>query len=200
MNGELASAKLKASIGIFIGNVEQIASRKQCPAWFAEFSKQLETILGVVVTTVTDLESKLAIQKAVTDGLSNDRVILNEKISLLEEELEDQRQYTRRTNLLFHGIEEEKGEDTDMKVMNIINNKLTLPTVSIQDISRTHRLGRPKAGVKRPIIVRFVSYRERKMVFDKKSKLKGSRTVITENLNRERYALYKMCVDKYGRD
>ena len=38
------------------------------------------------------------------------------------------------------------------------------------------------------------------MVFDAKKKLKGSRTVITENLTKERYELYRKCIDTYGRD
>ena len=38
------------------------------------------------------------------------------------------------------------------------------------------------------------------MVFDAKKKLKGTRTVITESLTKERYALYQRCIDKYGRE
>ena len=38
------------------------------------------------------------------------------------------------------------------------------------------------------------------MVFDKKKMLKGTGTVITENLTKKRYVLFQKCVEKYGRD
>ena len=111
----------------------------------------------------------------------------------MEAELEDLRQYSRRTNILIHGVEEEAQESTDNKVMSIINNQLQLP-------ERTHRLRRKVKEKKRPIIARFVSYRKRKTVFDAKKKFKGTRTVITENLTKDRYALYKQCIEEFSRE
>ena len=38
------------------------------------------------------------------------------------------------------------------------------------------------------------------MAFDAKKKIKGTRTVITENLMKDRYVLYKKCMEKFGRE
>ena len=93
-------------------------------------------------------------------------VSLNVKIRDLEVDLEDQRQYSRRTNILVHGLEEEARENTDTKVLEILQNKLGLTNMTLKDISRSHRLGKKQDQKKRPIIVRFSSYREKKVAFD----------------------------------
>ena len=161
-------SQFKGKIDVFKKNVNQVVSKKNCPAWFGDFCKYLDTFVNEVADTVAELEGQLAIQKAVTDGLAEDRKRLQKKIDFLEDELEDQRQYSRRTNLLFHGLDEDPKEKTDDKVLEIMQKQLELPEISLKDVSRTHRLGPKKDGKKRPIIVRFASYRERKMVFDAK--------------------------------
>ena len=107
------------------------------------------------------VEGTLAIQKAVTDGLESDWKRLQKQINKLEADLEDHRQYSRRTNILIHGLEEEAQEVTDNKVLQIFHNQLNLPEITENEVSRSHWL-----GPKRPIIVRFPSYRHKKMVFN----------------------------------
>ena len=120
----------------------------------------------------------------------------------MEVALEDQRQYIRRNMILVHGVQETVGrEDTDHTVMNIFNNDMEVQ-IQKSDINRSHRLGRRYDNgdqVKsRPIIVSFTSYRNRKLIFDNKKNLKGKKTVITESLSKERYALLKKCKETYG--
>ena len=64
---------------------------------------------------------------------------------------------------------------------------MNLPKTAIQ---RCHRLG-AKKQTSRPIIMRFVSYADRKRVFNQKKLLKGTGVVITENLSPGRLQLYK---------
>ena len=198
--------RFKASLESFQNNVKQVTSIKNVPVWFKDFSSHLDVFSNDVVTTIMQLESdqcqlkgELAIQKAVTNALDKERKNLQDQVTRLETELEDLQQYTRRTNVLIHGLEEEPNEDTDKKVLDILKSKLDLP-LSLNDFGRSHRLGKLRHGAKRPIIVRFASYRQRKMTFDAKRKLKGSRIVITENLTKERYSLYKQCIVKFGRE
>ena len=201
------SGHFKGMLDAFLQEMKQVVSRKNVPAWFNDFSKVLNTFANELSGTViemekkyTHLESALAIQKAVTDGLDTDRKKLNDQIHVLEADLEDQLQYSRQTNILIHGCDEENRENTDEKVCNIIQNNLNLTSVTLNEVARTHRLGPKQDGKKRPIIVKFTSHRYKKMVFDKKKMLKGSGTVITENLTKKRYALFNKCVEKYGRD
>ena len=195
--------RFKGSLKSFASSTKQVCDRKNTPRWFHDFSKILDTFfkdiyISIFVASENSLgmiESELTIQKAVTDGLENARLrleqLLRENKALiyeLEGDLEDLRQYSRCTNLLIHGLEEEAQENTDHKVLEVLQDKLQLP-LAINDIGRTHRLGQKREGKKRPIIARFISYRKRKIVFDVKKNPKGSRIVITENLTRDRYSL-----------
>ena len=52
---------------------------------------------------------------------------LEHRISELESELDDLEQYSRRSNIQFHGIEEsESGEDIETNIIDIINDKIGL--------------------------------------------------------------------------
>ena len=138
----------KECLQSFQQNARQIAVKKGVPGWFNDFSKHLESFADDISSTLMKLEnsnnqlvSKLAIQKAVTDGLVSDRLHLQEQIERLQADLEDQRQYSRRTNLLFHGLDENAKENTDDLVLGILNNQLELPLTK-NDVGRTHRLGK----------------------------------------------------------
>ena len=51
----------------------------------------------------------------------------------------------------------------------------------------------------RPVIVRFLNFRDRLKIFKSKRKLRGSNISISENLTQKRYVLCKMCMDKLGK-
>ena len=86
--------------------------------------------------------------------------------------------------------------------MDVIQNKLETD-VKKEDISRSHRLGKRNndrnKGKPRPIIMRFLSYRQRKKVFDAKKKLRGQKILITENLTKKRYLLLQKWFEHYGK-
>ena len=82
-------------------------------------------------------------------------------------------------------------------VKRIVNGQLEA-NLKTDDIARTHRIRKPD-GKPRPVIVRFLSYRQRAKVFALKKKLKGSRTVITENLTKQRYSLLQRCNDEFDK-
>lgn len=157
--------RFKGSLQTFLTNVKQVCSHKNTPGWFQDFYKHLDSFSNDFTATIMDLEknhslleSELVIQKVITDGLEKERKRLDKNVNDLEAGLEDQRQYSRRTNILIHGLDEEAQEKTDDKMLEILQNKLQLP-LSINDISRTHRLRHKVEGKKTPIIARFVLYR-----------------------------------------
>jgi hypothetical protein len=107
--------------------------------------------------------------------------------------LEEQEQYSRRTSLHFHN---HKGNiiqpvDTDGIVLKICNKDLTVP-LDIHHIGRSHPIGEAKDG-KISIMVRFLTFRQRHMVFSNKRKLKGNKDkmFIAENLTKYRYDLLR---------
>jgi len=117
----------------------------------------------------------------------------------VETRIEEQEQYSRRTSLRFNNVKvptNRKGEiiqpvDTDSIVLEICNKDLGLK-LDIHHIGRSHPIGEPKDG-KISIITRFLTYRQRQLVFRNKKKLKGNpdKMFIAENLTKHRYDLIK---------
>ena len=199
-----------AKVESFITNLKEVVSLEDVPEWFRSFAVYFDSFIMDIRNTIkavedriNTLESQLAIQKAVTDGLDMDRQRLAVNVKMLKEDLEDQRQYSRRNNIVIHGVKETTEDDTEKEVLHILQDMMDLP-ISRYEVGRTHRLGRKannfsEGNRNRPIIVRFVSYRQKKMAFDAKKTLKGKGIVVTESLTKERYALLKKCFDAYGK-
>ena len=77
---------------------------------------------------------------------------LKENISPLSKRSDDldsvtdrHEQYSPWNCLLLHGIEEESNENTDQRVIDVLNESMG-ETISIQDIDRTHRLEKSQIG------------------------------------------------------
>ena len=121
------------------------------------------------------------------------------KICELEERIESQEQYSRRTSLRFHNVKvpvDSKGAikhpvNTDDIIISICNDKLGL-NIEKNDIGRSHVIGKVKNG-KSQVIVRFLSYRVRNSVYTSKKALKNhpDKLFITENLTKYRTELVK---------
>ena len=104
-------------------------------------------------------------------------------------------QYSPRNCLLVHGIGEVANEDTAKLVLETFSRNLEVP-VKIEDIGRTHRLGRVhQDGTARPIIVKFARYMVRADVYRAKRKLKGTGT----SSRRKRVTILKNAQEKYGK-
>ena len=90
----------------------------------------------------------------------------------VSEDLAELQQYTRRNAL---GITnpawlEYPNEDTDKLAISLANAL----GVDVQpfEISRSHRVGKPRAGYQRPILVKCIGYRTRERLFKARKKLK----------------------------
>ena len=197
----------REKFNLFLVNTQSVSEQK-LPAWFRPFMETVKEI-SVNVTDAfeqlcrkqVDLEARLGVQKAVTDALEIDRERVANDLLQVTTDLEDLKQYSRRNQILVHGVEEQdKSEDCDDSVLKIFG-EMELP-ISKADINRCHRLGRRKDGQvkKRPIIVSFCSYRNKKLAFDNKKKLKGRKLGITESLTRTRYMLLQKCFETYGKE
>lgn len=121
--------------------------------------------------------------------------------AVIEERLDVQEQYSRRSCLLIRGIPEtdkkETEEDCLRHVMDILNGRLKLQ-MSEEVVSRCHRLGGQQAKMSptnsrgRPIIVKFYSYRHRRLVYGAKKLLKGTNISVTEFLTMQRMEIYRI--------
>ena len=101
--------------------------------------------------------------------------------------------------MLIHGIIETQDENTDDISLRTINEYLELELTE-KELDRTHRIGNPKSGCKRPrpIIVKFVRYNTRRKAFVNKKWLKNIRISVTESLAKHRMALLKKAKNEFG--
>lgn len=119
----------------------------------------------------------------------------------VENKMDEQDAYSRRNNLLFHGIPENPHEDTSKIVLDLLKDK----TIGAQDLSRSqvcrsHRLGptRQSRLKPRPIIIKFTTYEARASIFRDKKKLKSSGITITEQLTGKRMKLMNAAKNTFG--
>ena len=109
-----------------------------------------------------EYEEDRAKKDNVIEDLKSEMDSLPTRIEKLEKLQDRPEQYSRRNCLLVHGIAEEKKEITDEVIINTINETLDLD-ITLRDLQRTHRIGKPKkaGGKTRPIIVKFVRQNDR---------------------------------------
>lgn len=179
---------------------------------------QLDDITKIITTTVEklleDQKFILSIAEAVSNSvlqqLNEKTVEQDKKIQELESEVDNLKvanlkytceidnleQYGRRNSIRIFGSTETQNENISEVVLDILNSKLKT-NIKVEDIDRMHRIGKPTMGGTRAIIVKFTSYRCRKIVFDQKKLLKGSRIAIREDLTAERNKLLKAAAKKY---
>ncbi|CAH0558770.1 unnamed protein product [Brassicogethes aeneus] len=114
----------------------------------------------------------------------------------MQAELKHVTDYLNGHKIIIHGIVEEKHENVMEVIINIINTKFEL-NLNKNDISECYRLGK-KTSQKhhRPVIVAFVNKWKRNHVYVNKRKLKGSKVVVSEVLNKSQQELFK-CVKEH---
>ena len=96
----------------YIKSIDDVSKNNSVPKWFRPFlqaSKKFANELG----------ARLAVKEVVLDKLMADRDVLLERTETLEDELDDQQQYSRRTCLLIHGVKEEKEENVQTVVNTV---------------------------------------------------------------------------------
>ena len=85
---------------------------------------------------------------------------MSSRLRKLEEEIEKQERYSRRSNMLLYGMKEETGESFDRcatRVLQVLCRHFPQKTWKETDIERAHRLGPPSSSSDRPrpVIIKF---------------------------------------------
>ena len=142
-----------------------------------EFDR-ISSSLGEKLASLPDLPKEIKEVKHVLTNKLEAHMLINKY------ERDELEQYTRRENLRISGIEETKHEDLVGKIIQIARDIDV--TVSLSDISTTHRLVKPrdKPG---QIIYRFVRRSVRDDIMSNRKKLKDipqyrSKVYINEDL------------------
>jgi len=183
----------------FIDSIIPLISEKVMLLIKPKIAKIVDECIQPHLETIQHNKDALILQEIQNKNLNDQISSMKNKISNIEKRLEEQEQYSRRTSLRFSNVRVPTNGnnvvktpiDTDSLVLDICKNQLGVK-LNLTDIGRSHPIGEIRDG-KISIIVRFLTYRQRHMVFSKKKELKGhvDKTFITENLTRHRYDLLK---------
>uniref|UniRef100_A0A1B6MF41 Uncharacterized protein n=1 Tax=Graphocephala atropunctata TaxID=36148 RepID=A0A1B6MF41_9HEMI len=167
----------------------------------ARLTEELKSVVEAAVrTALTSVNLEVEKLRGEVANLSEKVRQLDDKLTGRADELE---QYQRRNNIRVFGIEETAGENTDAIVVGLCRDKLGVD-LPVSAICRSHRVGgHPRPGPDgskrhRPIIVRFVSYRDRRAVYGHKKNLKGTGVTIREDLTTQRVEVLRRATAQYG--
>ena len=146
--------------------------------------EQRDAKLAALEQHLTDTKANLA---AVQDELQ----LTKTKVSDMEDRLEAMETYSRRNCLLINGVPELPEESTDDLVLQLA--RAAGVTLTLDDLDRSHRLGRRSGSVDRPraIIVKLLSYNKRRQFYEARRELSahrvGEHPVITRHVLEEVY-------------
>ena len=161
--------------------------------------QELKEAVEFITKKLDQYEAERKEKEKIINDLQGKSSEISNELEVLKNSLDRQQQYSRRNCVLFHGISEQKGEDTDKQALKIIREELG-ETVKKSDLDRTHRIGAFKEDKSkcRPIIVKFSRYNVRDKVFKNKKKLKGKGYSITERLTAMRMKKLTEACNSFG--
>lgn len=157
------------------------------------FRVQVSELINVIVDGVLEgLQTKVKSLETENAELKTENADLKLKVMKLETAFEGAEQYSRRNCLKISGVPETIDVSTDDYVCNLA--RAIDVDLSINDIDRSHRLGKPATEDEprtkpRDIVVKFVSYRTRAQFYKARvlTKSRGYRGVfVNEHLTKTR--------------
>ena len=120
---------------------------------------------------------------------------LENKQRIQDAKADEQEQYSRRENVrIWTGEKENVGKNTDTIILNLAT-KMQVP-LKVEDISRSHRVGRPGTGKPRAIICRFLSWRIKRQFIKSRPAMKDSKVFVSDDLTRARSHLFYLARKK----
>ncbi|XP_072164256.1 uncharacterized protein [Diadema setosum] len=173
---------------------DDIIERMQEVITDAILEKVTQSVYEAISLDLAQLKAEQHSVNAKLKALEND-------ISKVQHDIEEQEQYSRRECLRFYGIPETKDENTDAVITDVVKKHLGI-TLQSSCIARSHRITpssrqeTERQQTPKPIIVKFAVYNTRQIVYDAKSRFKGSPIFVHEDLTLQRRSLVNAAAKK----
>jgi len=84
-----------------------------------------------------------------------------------------------------------------LRVVNLLTSTIN-SDLSVNKIDYCHRIGKRNSTKSRPVIIKFLSFKDRDMVFKNKKKLKGTQYIVKEDLTKVRLEVFNEAATKFG--
>ena len=187
------SDNIMRAIGEVKATVEEVkATQNEVKTQLKEISDSVDTMkkdLSSVTDRVKHVEEDQEIQRLDIEALLETIAALETRVHELEVDAEKQSQYSRRENIILHGVAEESNEDYEKirkRVTQIFNNNVKCKTWQETDILRSHRLGnQPLQNKARPIIVRLLHFHDKLSILKARSELKKCAIGVASDLTKK---------------
>ena len=144
----------------------------------AEFATEQST---KALNKVNELEATVKSQNEVIEQQKKIAVENAFKYQKLNEKFLELETYSRRDNLIFHGVHQDDKETCAIKIKKLLRDSLQLDPQTVDDMcfQRCHRM--PGKTKPTPIICRFANFNDRELVWSTRKKLKDTNLRISEN-------------------
>ncbi|CAH0721883.1 unnamed protein product, partial [Brenthis ino] len=160
----------------------------------AEFQQNLNTSIPATSPTSNIAAQFSTFRTFVLSALEN----LQQQVNHLSKQQDHLDMNTRKKILLVHGVPEAKNEDVTAVMVKLLSDRLDLPDLSIEDISRCHRIGSSKVDKHRVVLIKFKRLLIRNQVWYAKTKLKNTGTTISEFLTKTRHDAFMAARQRFG--
>lgn len=171
-------------------SMKQLIENSRC-----SLAEQIDKKLEILTSTLFELRTENDLLKKILEQTQNQVNSLEEESQSLRIQCAEQKeqinvleQYSRRESIRVFGIQGDRKEETpaecEKKILHMIQNVLGLRDIDSAKISTLHRVGRVTTNKPRPVIIKFVSRKDRDQVIKTRNRLKGSNVVITEDLTK----------------
>ena len=153
---------------------------------------EIKTQLELLQAEIFDLKGNLEKATADIGKMTKETEVMRQE--LLQERyttrtmtyrLNELEQYSRKNNIRIFGLRDnnktENSYITENRVIELFRNKLNVD-ISPRDIQVAHRIGKFSPDSDRAIIVQFVNKKAKMVVMANRKALKGSKTVISDDL------------------
>ena len=177
--------RIASQLEMICQTLASVANRLQRLEGIFERFSVLERSINSLQTGLSTLSEKSRIIEKKTNYIEKAMEFENAEIEELKkkDKLEDkllyQEVYNRSENLRFFGIPESTtGAENTFEVMRkFLKEELDLENAENIEFQRAHRIGKKKMREARPVIVRFLRFPERELVFRKARELESDTDV-----------------------
>ena len=173
----------------------------------ASINSQLSSItttISSLTVKVSDVVSTCESLKENNEKLTKSNSLLQNKVNQLESVIDNLENQSRRSNLIFHGLEgsaDETWSTSEDKIRDVLRHDLHLSDAEEIGIERAHRLRRKGNRSCLPVIVKFTSYKgKQKVLSAAKEKLTRTSNVsvredFSQRIRKHRYELGKHMIE-----
>ena len=148
----------------------------------AELHEVIEKFKSEVLLEIHSIKESVKGIEEINNRVSDLETKVDKKLKLLEDRIDGLEGYTRRSNIIVHGLKEgdsESHESTEDKVRSLIKDDLDIQEeISIE---RCHRLGKRNGGRSRPVIVRFSFFKQKQLTMKRAPKLQGKAVSVSDD-------------------